>query len=44
MNTKKRLKGLLYDDSDISIRAAYPLMDAVAANEGWDDPEMSGGL
>jgi hypothetical protein len=22
------------------IREAYPLMDAVARQEGWDDPEM----
>jgi hypothetical protein len=25
---------------DIDIRAAYPLMDAVGREEGWDDPEM----
>jgi hypothetical protein len=35
-----RLKGLAYDDSDFPIRDAYPLMDAVAAKEGWDEPEM----
>jgi hypothetical protein len=36
----ERLFGLLYDDSEFSVRDAYPLMDEVAANEGWDDPEM----
>jgi hypothetical protein len=36
----ERLKGLLYDDSEFSVRDAYPLMDEVAAKEGWDDPEM----
>jgi hypothetical protein len=25
---------------DLDIREAYPLMDAVARTEGWDDPEM----
>jgi hypothetical protein len=25
---------------DFDIREAYPLMDAVARAEGWDDPEM----
>jgi hypothetical protein len=25
---------------DLQIRDAYPLMDRVAAREGWDDPEM----
>ena len=24
----------------VDIREAYPLMDAVARQEGWDDPEM----
>jgi hypothetical protein len=24
-----------------NVRDAYPLMDAVAAKEGWDDPEMA---
>jgi len=33
-----RIKFLLADDFDV--RCAYPLMDAVAAKEGWDDPEM----
>ena len=29
------------EDEDIEdIREAYPLMDAVARKEGWDDPEM----
>ena len=36
----QRLKTLLYDDSEFSVRNAYPLMDEVAAKEGWDDPEM----
>ena len=26
---------------DPEIRDAYPLMDQVAANEGWDDPSMN---
>jgi hypothetical protein len=34
----ERIKDLLEDDFDI--RQAYPLMDAVAAKEGWNDPEM----
>lgn len=25
---------------DLDIRDAYPLMDQVAAREGWDDPSM----
>jgi hypothetical protein len=29
-----------YDDSEIDIREAYPLMDDIAAREGWNDPEM----
>jgi hypothetical protein len=29
------------DDEEImDLRQAYPLMDAVARQEGWDDPEM----
>ncbi len=36
----ERLKSLLYDDSDLDVHEAYPLMDQVAAQEGWDDPEM----
>jgi hypothetical protein len=27
-------------EEKIDIRTAYPLMDAVAAKEGWADPEM----
>jgi len=27
-----------YDDSEVDVREAYPLMDAVAKQEGWDDP------
>ena len=34
----ERMKALLEEELDI--RAAYPLMDAVAAKEGWDDPSM----
>lgn len=30
---------LAADASDV--RGAYPLMDAVAQREGWDDPEMA---
>jgi len=33
-----RMKALLQEELDI--RAAYPLMDAVAAKEGWDDPSL----
>lgn len=28
------------DEEDVDFREAYPLMDAVARREGWDDPEM----
>jgi hypothetical protein len=28
------------EEEDVDIREAYPLMDAVARQEGWDDPEM----
>ena len=27
-------------EDKLDIRGAYPLMDAVARREGWDDPEM----
>jgi hypothetical protein len=27
-------------EAESDIRVAYPLMDAVARQEGWDDPEM----
>ena len=36
----ERLKNMLYDDSELDIREAYPLMDEVAAKGGWDDPDM----
>jgi hypothetical protein len=36
----ERLRGLLYDDAEFSIREAYPIMDEVAAKAGWDDPAM----
>ena len=29
-----------YDDSEFDISEAYPLMDEVAKNAGWDDPEL----
>jgi hypothetical protein len=28
------------DDEALCVRQAYPLMDGVARQEGWDDPEM----
>lgn len=28
------------EGEEVDIRKAYPLMDAVARAEGWDDPEM----
>jgi hypothetical protein len=36
----QRLRSLIYDDADVSIREAYPLMDEAAAKAGWDDPAM----
>jgi hypothetical protein len=27
-------------EEELDIRGAYPLMDAVASKEGWDDPSM----
>ncbi|MGO9467821.1 MAG: hypothetical protein ACLQIB_22520 [Isosphaeraceae bacterium] len=33
----ERLRALC---DDCNIRDAYPLMDQVAAREGWDDPSM----
>jgi hypothetical protein len=33
-----RIKGIL--QSDFDIHEAYPLMDALAAKEGWADPAM----
>jgi len=35
----ERVKSLLEED-DFDVRDAYPLMDTVAAQEGWADPEM----
>jgi hypothetical protein len=32
----ERMRALLEEELDI--REAYPIMDAVAAKEGWDDP------
>lgn len=29
-----------YDDSEFDISEAYPLMDEVASQAGWCDPEM----
>jgi hypothetical protein len=34
------LREQLANGEEFDIRAAYPLMDAVARAEGWDDPEM----
>jgi hypothetical protein len=28
------------EEEDVDIREAHPFMDAVARQEGWDDPEM----
>jgi hypothetical protein len=36
----ERLQGMLYDDSEFSVRDAYPLMDEVAAKEGWNDSAL----
>lgn len=38
--TYQRLQTLLYDDSALEIREAYPLMDDAAAKAGWSDPAM----
>jgi len=27
-------------EEELDIRGAYPLMDAVARSEGWEDPDM----
>jgi hypothetical protein len=35
-----RLKRLVYDDSELSVQDAYPLLDEMAAKAGWDDPAM----
>jgi hypothetical protein len=35
----RRVPGL-EDEGDLDIREAYPLMDAVARLEGWEEPEM----
>ncbi len=35
----ERLNGLSQEET-FDIREAYPLMDAVAASEGWDDPAL----
>ncbi|HYV36712.1 MAG TPA: hypothetical protein VE988_13480 [Gemmataceae bacterium] len=37
--TYQQMKALLEDTLDI--RDAYPLMDAVAAKMGWNDPAMN---
>ena len=29
-----------YDDSEFDVSEAYPLMEEVARNAGWDDPEL----
>jgi hypothetical protein len=28
------------EEENVDIREAYPLMDEVACQEGWDDPEV----
>lgn len=35
----EKVRSLLGDDN-FDISEAYPLMDEVARDEGWDDPEM----
>lgn len=35
-----RLKGLVYDNSEIPISETYPLIDEMAAKAGWNDPAM----
>ena len=35
-----RLKGLCYEDGNFEVSEAYPLMDKVLAESGWDDPAM----
>src|SRR5258708_1213401 len=35
----ERLKAAMAEET-WDVREAYPLMDAVAAQEGWNDPEM----
>ena len=35
----EQVKGL-FEDEEFDIREAYPLMDAVAHQEGWNDPDM----
>jgi hypothetical protein len=32
--------GDLDSDAEMDIRHAYPLMDEVAREEGWEEPEM----
>jgi hypothetical protein len=34
----ERVRALL--ESECDVREAYPLMDAVAAKEGWEDPAL----
>jgi hypothetical protein len=34
------LKRLVYDDSEIRVQEAYPLLDEMSAKVGWDDPAM----
>lgn len=34
----ERCRGVLEKGEGLDIRAAYPLMDAVASSSGWDDP------
>jgi hypothetical protein len=36
----KRLARLVYEDGELSIAEAYPLLDEMAAKAGWDDAAM----
>ena len=36
----ERLARLVYEDGELSIVEAYPLLDEMAAKAGWDDPAM----
>lgn len=38
--SKNELAANLPEEEDVDFREAYPLMDAVARQEGWDDQEM----
>jgi len=40
MNGSDDTEEMTAEDVDFDIREAYPLMDEVARQQGWDDPEM----